>query len=428
MKTEKLNINNLNVYLGSLAHKIYVPSIAFGILLLCVTVFLGFLGEWSDFFKSWLFGFMVVSGTSLGALIFVMLQFIVKAGWSVVVRRLAEGMASNLRWVWILFVPILVLVLTGKGDLLYGWCDLEKMSNDYVLSKKSAYLSSGFWSIRAVFYLASWAFLSHWYFKKSIYQDVSGNPKITLLLQKYAPLGIVLYALTQSFAAIDWAMSLQPKWFSTMFGVYWFASCFTGFLAMITIVVYLLNKTNRLLCVSKEHFHDLGKLLFAFGAVFWAYIGFSQYLLIWYANIPIETEWFIVRQMHPWLWVTLLLLFGHFVFPFLCLISRWPKRWVFPLAIAGVWMFIMFILDAYWLIYPRVPEEIIAYAGSYADLANEIKNGNADVGFGFKLIQLTAVLGMIFIWVGATAWTLRNISLIPVKDPRLEESIAFENF
>lgn len=425
---KKVELKEQEVVLGSLAHSIYIPSFSFGILMLIITIALGYFGEWSDFYKSWLFGFMVAAGTSLGALIFVMLQFIVKAGWSVLVRRLAEAMAFNLKWIWILFIPIVFIVLSGHGTLLYEWCDLEKMATDHVLHKKQSYLSANFWVIRSFCYLLIWGTIANWYFKNSTAQDITGDFNLTSRMEKYAPVGIVIYALTQSFAAIDWAMSLQPKWFSTMFGVYWFAACFTGFLSMIILWLFVLKKAGKISCVTKEHFHDLGKMLFAFGAVFWAYIGFSQYLLIWYANIPIETEWFIVRQMQPWLWVTLVLLFGHFIFPFLALVSRWPKRWILPLVPVAGWMFIMFSLDAYWLIFPRVPEEAIHDAKDYLSLAKEISSGQVYVGFGFKFIQLTALLGMVSLWIGATAWNLRGKKLIPVNDPRLRESLSFENF
>ena len=149
-------------------------------------------------------------------------------------------------------------------------------------------------------------------------------------MQQWAPLGIILYGVTQSYAAIDWMMTLQPKWFSTMFPVYYFASTMCGFFCAIILFARYMQRTGHLKqAISVEHYHDLGKWLFGLGVVFWAYIGFSQYMLIWYANLPVETSWYIVRQLGGWAPVSLLLLFGHFVVPFVLLITRWTKRWRF---------------------------------------------------------------------------------------------------
>ena len=268
------------------------------------------------FWKSWLYGFLLTQAICLGALFFVILQHATKAGWSVTVRRPAEAIAANLQWTWVLFVPILVLVWSGKGAVLFQWCDAAYMHSDHVLEGKLGYLNTTFWSIRSIVYLAVWALLARFYRRQSIAQDGDGDVRHTLRMQWWAPIAIVLYGLTQTFAAVDWIMAIQPKWFSTMFGVYWFAVSCTGFFACLIVLLAALRgcgygKTS----FTREHFHDLGKLLFAFGVVFWAYIAYSQYMLIWYANIPIETEWFVPRQLGGWFWVSWILILGHFVLP-----------------------------------------------------------------------------------------------------------------
>ena len=178
-----------------------------GCALLLFSIVLGSSHGWPTFWKSYLIGFMVSAGIALGALFFVMLQHITRSGWSVTVRRLAEGMARNLVWMWILFTPIIIMVLKGDGALLYQWGDTYLMEHDHLLHKKAAYLSPTFWSARAIFYLLVWAVLAYLYFKWSTKQDVDGDVKWTHKMQQWAPLGIILYGLTQSYAAIDWMRS-----------------------------------------------------------------------------------------------------------------------------------------------------------------------------------------------------------------------------
>jgi hypothetical protein len=189
-------------------------------------------------------------------------------------------------------------------------------------------------------------------------------------MQRFAPIGLILYALTQTFAAFDWMMSLEPHWFSTMYPVYFFAASCCGFFAFTILLVFFLQRNGRITSeVTVEHYQDAGKLLFAFGIVFWAYIAFSQYMLIWYANIPEETGWYLTRQMGGWLMVSVLLLLGHFAFPFLAIISRHPKRMKPVIAIAAGWMLFMHFIDLYWLVKPHVPAEEFAKATSYGQVA-----------------------------------------------------------
>ena len=297
-----------NRQLGALGSRTFMGAGIIGLIALAITAALGSSAGWTIFWKSYLVGFMVVLGVSLGGLFFTILQHIVKAGWSVTVRRIAEGFASNLRWIWVLFLPILGLVLTGNGDLLYDWANAEYMHSAHALEQKAAYLNVAFWSIRAVAYFGIWAVLAHFYVSRSIAQDTDHDVRHTVILQRLAPIAMILYALTQSYAAIDWLMSLQAMWFSTMFAVYYFAASACGFFATLIFVIWRLQASGRICdSINVEHFQDMGKLLFAFGVVFWAYIGYSQYMLIWYANIPIETQWFMARQLDGWFWVSMLL-------------------------------------------------------------------------------------------------------------------------
>jgi hypothetical protein len=202
-------------------------------------------------------------------------------------------------------------------------------------------------------------------------------------------------------------MSLDPRWFSTIFGVYYFAGSALGFFALLPIVVYVTQRTGRLRAfISTEHYHDLGKFAFAF-TVFWAYIAFSQFMLIWYANIPEETEWFLKRTTGQWTGMSWMLLVGHFILPFLMLISRVPKRRGGLLVLPAVWILAMHWMDIYWLSMPELPH-------------------GAPGVIPFSILDVTCLVGIGGILMGATLLRVRGVSLMPRRDPRLAESLQFE--
>ena len=425
---KRIDANTDQIRLSGFLTKAGPLLILLGLLLLGMSVALVSDGNWPIFWKAYLVGWMATVGLALGALFFVMLQHITRSGWSVTVRRLAEGIAKNLSWLWMLFVPILIMVLQGEGALLYQWGDADLMEHDHLLHKKATYLSPTFWSARAIFYLLVWAILGHLYFKWSTAQDKDGDVKWTHKMQRWAPLGIILYGLTQSYAAIDWMMTLQPKWFSTMFAVYFWASTMCGFFALIILFARRLQGSGHLKhSISTEHYHDLGKWLFGLGVVFWAYIGFSQYMLIWYANLPVETNWYIARQLGGWAPVSILLLVGHFVVPFVLLITRWTKRWRLTLPLIAAWLLLMFFVDICWLVLPVVPEAALAEVASYNQLVEQVATGQVSVGYGWNILHLTCLAGMVLLLLGGTLLNLRRCNLIPSGDPRLGEALNFEN-
>lgn len=423
---KRIDLSRDTLTLGSFGGKVFVLSGVLGLAGLGVSFGLKSIAGNDAFMKSWLFAFLAVLAICLGALFFTILQHLVKAGWSVAVRRLSEGIAANLIWIWVLFIPIFVLMVSGNGGHLFPWAAPEA-AHDHLLHEKSSYLNITFWWIRAVVFFAVWALLSRFYFGLSRRQDASGDYKATNTMQWFAPLAMILYALTQTFASYDWIMSLEPKWFSTMFGVYYFAVSVTGFFSAILLLIFFLQKSGRLQeAITREHYHDLGKLLFGFGVVFWAYIGYSQYMLIWYANIPIETSWFFPRQIGPWYWVSLILIFGHFVLPFLLLVSRWPKRFKGSIAIIAGWMLIIFCVDVYWLVIPVVPESALAGAETYDQLVEAVTP--ASLGWQLNAVDFLLPASMLSLLLSGTMFNLRRCSLVPTSDPRLEESLSFENF
>jgi hypothetical protein len=340
----------------------------------------------------------------LGALFFVTLQHLTRAGWSVAVRRLAELMAATLPLVALLLVPILAAMVQGNPSL-YIWVDDNMVQADELLRAKQAYLNVPFFLLRVVVYFLVWAILSRFFLRNSLRQDQSGDLRLSAAMQRMSAPGMMLFALTTTFCAVDLLMSLTPHWYSTVFGVYFFAGSVIGFLATTILATQALQSQGVLRqTVTVEHFHDLGKLLFGF-VFFWGYIAFSQYMLIWYANMPEETEWFLKRQTGGWVWVSLVLLFGHFIMPFAGLLSRHVKRHRQALAFWACWMLVMHWLDLYWLVMPSLREEQPP----------------------FSVMDLTCFVGVGGLAIAAFAYGARGKLLLPAKDPRLDESLAFEN-
>ncbi len=380
---------------------------------------------WRAYLVAFLFGLSIC----LGGLFFVTIQHLARAGWSVAVRRIAEAIAANLRWIWILFIPFAVLWFLGKANLLWIWADMESMkANDpgeyHIVHAKEGYLNPTFFWVRAVAYFAIWAMLATFFFRNSVKQDESGDIALTERMQKWSGPAAILFGVSISFAAFDWIMSLSPAWFSTMFGVYFFCGCCTSGYAVLILVTARLKSLGVLQgIVSNEHFQDMGKLLWAFGMVFWAYIGFSQYMLIWYANVPEETGWFLARQIGGWGPFSFALIFGHFIIPFLLFISRWPKRWPLALAAGAAWMLCFHYVDLYWLVMPEIPHDIGTFK-TYAEIATRYEGEPTHFSNPINFLLALGVLGA----VGAgTLTTLSRVALVPKKDPRLADSLRFEN-
>ncbi len=374
---------------------------------------LAVLGDGAYLLHSYLVSYCFWLSISLGALFFVALQHVTRAGWSVAVRRLAELLAGNMTLLVLLSLPFLLPVLLGDASL-YTWNDAETVAGDEILQQKTPYLNLPFFGIRAVAYFLVWGLLARFYLLRSTEQDVSGDPALTTQMERFSPLALLLFAVTVTFASFDWLMSLEPHWFSTIFGVYYFSGAIVGGVAAIILAAIALQASGRLTSsVTTEHYHDLGKLLFAF-VIFWGYIAFSQYMLIWYANIPEETSWYLPRQSGGWMWLVLALLFGHLLIPFLGMLPRAIKRREITLGFWAVWLLVFHWLDLYWLVMP-----------SYW---NHATVEPAAGGMALRLVlDVTLAVGMGALYVAGLVRVARSHALVPVRDPRLEESLAFEN-
>lgn len=357
-------------------------------------------GPWTQFFFSYLTAFAYWLSIALGGLFFVLVQFSARAGWSVVVRRIGEYCMATLPLFAIFFIPIVL----GMHDL-YHWTHKDVVATDAVLQHKAIYLNTPFFLARAAFYFLTWTGLSVYYYKKSQAQDVSGDPNITRRLQFVSAPGLVLFAITISFAAFDWLMSLEPHWFSTMFGVYYFSGSVVGIFALLSLVSVAARRAGLVgNLINQEHFHDVGKFLFAF-TVFWAYIAYSQYMLIWYANMPEETIWYAQRWVGGWKSISVLIGVGHFAVPFFFLMSRHIKRADFLLYVGAMWMLIIHYVDIYWLVMPTLHKDLHISA-----------------------LDLTTMVGIGGIIMGTFFTLMSRRPLVPLKDPRLSESVAHENF
>jgi hypothetical protein len=353
-----------------------------------------------QFFFSWLVSFLFFLSLALGALFFVLIQYAAQGEWGIVLRRVGETIFATVPVMAALFLPVLL----GLHDL-YLWTVPGAAEHDPLLRWKAPYLNVPFFLVRAALYFGSWSFIALLYYRGSRGQDATGDPRVSARLRRLAGPAIIVLALTQTFASFDWIMSLTPHWYSTMFGVYFFAGSFVGFIALLSVVAVAMRHAGLLSAIiSAEHLHDVGKLLFAFTA-FWAYIAFSQFFLMWYANLPEETIWFKARMQGSWMQASLFLMAGHFVAPFFYLMGRTVKRKGVTLAAGGAWLLAMHFVDLYWQIMPTLHPE----------------------GLRPSALDVAALVTVGGCFVAAASWLLRRQALVPLRDPRLAESLAFEN-
>ncbi|MFZ9888001.1 MAG: hypothetical protein ACO3JL_10905, partial [Myxococcota bacterium] len=347
-----------------------------------------------------------VLSISLGGLIFVMIQHVVRAGWSAVIRRVAETAARSVWVMALLFLPIAIF-----AHDIFPWTHEEHM--DAILQKKAPYLNATFFYVRAALYFGIWIGLSWFLHKTSVSMDFGSkeeNDKKQRLLWKVSSAGVLLYALSQSFAAFDWLMSLQPHWYSTMFGVYYFAGSMLGLYSFVSLVMLGLQRAGLAkTAVTTEHYHDLGKFIFGH-TVFWAYIAFSQFMLIWYANIPEEVEFYYhrVHPEHGWAVLSYALPVMNFFVPFFFLLSRHVKRSRVGLVAGAVYTLIVHVLDIFWLVMPTA--EGVHFPNS------------------LLWIDVAALVGVGSIFLAVFAWHFSKHRVVAVSDPRIEESLVHENF
>ena len=357
-------------------------------------------GDPRQFFFSWLVAFLFFLTLGIGGLFFVLIQYASQGSWGIVVRRIGETTFATIPAMAVLFTPLIF----GLHDL-FPWSVPGAAAHDPLLQWKQPFLNVPFFLTRAAIYFAVWSIIALGYYRASSGQDTSGDLAVSRRLRLFAGPALIVLALTSSFASIDWIVSLTPRWYSTMFGVYFFAGAFVGYIAFLSLLVPLMRRAGLLeMVITTEHMHDIGKFLFAF-TCFWAYIAFSQFLLIWYANLPEETFWFRVRLQGSWEIVSILLMVGHFGAPFFYLMGRTVKRKGWTLALGGAWILAMHYVDLYWQVMPTLHPE----------------------GVRITALDVAAVVAVGGCFVATASWLMRRQALVPLRDPRLGESLAFEN-
>lgn len=369
-----------------------------GLLGLAVSA-VGYFTDAEQFYRSYLFGYLFWIGLALGSLALLALHHLVGGGWGFVIQRLLESSTRTLPVLALLFLPFWF----GMASL-YVWARPEVVAADELLQHKALYLNVSFFWLRAAAYFAIWGlsifFLNRW----SKMQDETGDAGLTARIQKLSGPTILLYVLTITFASIDWVMSLEPHWFSTIFGfIFVIGQAVLTLAFAILLVAFLAGYKPLSEVVRKQHFHDLGNLMLAFVAL-WAYISLSQFLIIWSGNLPEEIPWYLHRLHGGWEWVGLALVVFHFAVPFVLLLSRRTKRNIEILAKVALVMIVMRLVDLYWIVAPNFyPEQVQVH-----------------------WLDLVTPLGIGGIWVAAFLWQLKTRALLPLRDPRMKEAFSHE--
>ena len=358
------------------------------------SIFLGMHNP-QQFAFSWLFAFMFFLTICIGSLFWILVHHGIDVEWSVGVRRQMENLASLFPALTLFFIPLIFV-----AHLLWKWMVIPQGTN-VQLVEKAAYLNLPFFWIRAAFYFLFFTIASLWFRRLSVAQDKTGDAKYTVMARKLTFASLPFFGVCLTFAAVDWLMGLDFKWVSTMWGVYIFAGSALSSLCVLLLVITALRSAGYLKgVVSERHYALIGQLMTAF-TVFWAYIGFDQYMLIWYANIPEETTYFLRRNTESWCTLNIILVLGHFLVPFLLLLFRNPKRRPAYLCGVACWILLMHLLDIYIIVLPMMHPA--GFQPSILDL--------------LSLIAIGSALAAVFLK------RLGDVPLWPLRDPRLKDSI-----
>jgi hypothetical protein len=360
----------------------------------------GYITDPERFFRSYTVAFAFTSAIGLGAFFFVMAMYLAGNAAGVTVRRIMENIMVTLPVGAILFLP---LVFGLK--YVYPWMNPEVMSASANLRAKSGFLTENFFIFRTFGFFLLWSIWIFSIYRQSTKQDTERSVKQMYIIARFCAPGLFLVVLVGTLAAYDWLMSVQPSWYSTMFGLYYLAGGALAFMSVVTLVCLGFRRAGILTnSITIEHYHDLGKWLFCLTA-FYTYIAFSQYLLIWYANLPEETIFYRVRSHGMWLPISLALPFIRFIIPFFVLLCRPAKRNLTIIGLVAGWSLVMEFLDLYWIVMPvHYPEGPQIHWLDFATLGATV-----------------SICGLQF-------WNrFRRHKMVPVGDLRLEQSLNFEN-
>jgi hypothetical protein len=353
----------------------------------------------TQFFRSYLLAYLFWLGIPLGCLAVLMLHHLVGGAWGAVIRRVLESGTRTLPLLALLFVPLLF----GLYDL-YSWARPETVAADALLQRKRPYLNVPFFVLRSACYFVVWFTISYFLNRWSRLQDQTAADPFERRMRLLSGPGLVLYVLTATFASVDWAMSLEPHWFSTIYGILVIVGQLLATLAFTIVVAALLGDAPPLSAViSPAHFHDLGNLLLAF-VMIWAYMAISQFLIIWAGNLPEEITWYLHRTKGGWEWIALGLILFYFALPFLLLLARGIKQRAQLLVWVATAILVMRVVDIFWLVVPAFQPAMIS----------------------IHWMDIMALMGIGGLWVATFVWQLKGRSLLPVYDPGLQGATPHE--
>ncbi|MDP7061423.1 MAG: hypothetical protein QF489_00630 [Planctomycetota bacterium] len=431
---------------GDLSPKVARFGLGLAVVGLGLGAALGFMSNdhdaYSHFWFAYLVAFCFVFTIVLGATFFTIVQHLVNAHWSVSVRRLSELTMANIPLFAIFALPLLVPAFSDDVEV-WKWASmghgheaaadhgatdaagdqahagpaeahdlatqLEHEEHEHFVAAKEPYLNRTFFIIRLIAYFLLWMWMARFFFKKSVDQDTAEGIAPTLGAKKVSAVSVILFAFALSFFSFDVLMSLDETWFSTIFGVYIFAGAFLSCVCwMVLMSKFLQAKGKMTKVINDEHYHDLGKWMFAF-TFFWGYIAFSQFMLIWYANIPEETHFYAARLTDAWTGWTWCLLIFHFIIPFAGLLSRHVKRNTNVLKYWAIYMLVLHWVDIYWIAMPNY------------------KRGEAGAGNPFGLMEIALAVGMIGVLIYGIGKKSAKQALLPVRDPLLGKCLGFKN-
>jgi hypothetical protein len=365
----------------------------------------------TQFFKSYLVAYVFCVGLTIGSLAIMMLHHMSGGAWGLVIRRIFEAATRTLPLLVILFIPLIAALFvhphTPEGFSLYEWSDHAKVAADPILQHKSKYLNAPFFVGRAIFYFLVWGLLIYLFNKWSLEQDRTADRRLVDRMQSLSGPGLLLFGLTVTFAAVDWMMSLEPHWFSTIYGLLVMAGWgLSAFAFVITVAIILSRREPMSHVYQPSHFQDLGKLMLAFVMIY-AYFAFSQFLIIWSANLREEIPWYLRRLHGGWQYVALALVVFHFALPFLLLLSRDLKRNSKALLRVAVMVLVARVVDLIFLIAPA-----FQHPGS-----------QAHVEWLDLLTMFGVTVGLVGIWLAFFAWQLKRRPLMPIGAPELEQAL-----
>ena len=371
----------------------------------------GFMNDSDNFFRAWLVAYMMWLGVSLGSMALMMIHHLSGGSWGMVVRRVFEASSRTLPLMAVLFVPIALGVQS-----LYPWSHADLVAQDEILQHKAAYLNTTFFIIRALVYFAGWiliaTFLSRW----SKAQD-AGDTAVTQKMQRLSAGGLVFYAFTLTAASIDWVMSLTPHWYSTLFGFIFLGQQGLSALAFTIIIMVFLGRREPMAGIIKaNHFHDMGKLTLTF-VMLWAYFQFSQYMLIFSANLLEEIPYFLSRVDHGWQYLGIFLVVFQFFVPFALLLSRDVKRASNKLVLIAVWLLVVRFLDNFFLVSPEFAHGLNLHMEAVGAEGEHVS------AFFFTWMDLAAPLAIGGLWVWMFLTQLRQRPLLPINDPYLQDAL-----